>query len=271
MHIVSRRIPVLGGLSAGLGSFARTIYPPCCSVCRQETVTGRGLCADCWDDLAFLDGAGCLTCARPLPGRPEDPLDRVCDHCLTRPPRWRRGQALFRYDGAGRRMILSLKHGDRLDTVPLFADWAVAQAPGLVGAADVVVPVPLHWTRRLKRRANQAAEIGRAIAARTGARHLPRALLRVRRTGTQDGKNAEARRDNVTGAIAPGPGARSLVGRHVLLVDDVMTTGATLNACTDVLHAAGASTVDVLVLALVVRDETGYIPHGAEEMSDETG
>ena len=186
--------------------------------------------------------------------------DLTCDHCLRTPKHWQRGRAVFRYQGAGRKLVLGLKHGDRLDRVPMLADWAVRAGGPLAREPGVVVPVPLHWQRRLKRRGNQAAELSRAIARRSHPlKNLPQALRRIRNTGSQDGKNREDRSRNVSGAFVPGPEAASLRGARVLLVDDVLTTGATLNEAARVCLYHGAASVDILVLALVVGEEFPYM------------
>lgn len=246
------------------------LFPPVCPGCAAETGAG-GLCPACWREMAFLDAGGCRHCSRPIPGLgPED--EATCDECLRWPPVWDRGRAAFRYEGTGRRLVLGLKHGDRLDMVPMLGGWLLRAGRPLVDRADVIAPVPLHWTRRLKRRANQAAELARWLARARDkpAAYAPRLLLRTRRTSVQDGKGREAREANVDGAFAAGPEAERLDGRRVLLVDDVLTTGATLNAAARLCRAAGARSVDVLVLALVMREEFPYLPpSGRDEDADD--
>lgn len=238
-----------------------SLFPPVCPTCGAETGTARTLCAACWRDIAFLDARGCRYCSRPIPGLAPDDPHAVCEECLRHPPAWDRGRATFRYEGPGRRLVLGLKHGDRLDTVPMLGAWALRAGRDLVDAADLIAPVPLHWTRRLKRRANQSAELARWLAGAAGkpAAFAPRLLLRLRRTQSQDGKDRAARAANVEGALSLGPEAARLAGARVLLVDDVLTTGATLNAAAHLARAGGARGVDVLVLALVVRDEFAYV------------
>ncbi|MEM7745322.1 MAG: ComF family protein [Pseudomonadota bacterium] len=178
---------------------------------------------------------------------------------------------MFRYDGAGRRLVLGLKHGDRQDVVPMLADWMLRAGRPLVEGADMIAPVPLHWTRRLKRRGNQAATLARRICHRAGlpGTFAPRLLVRNRATPSQDGRNRGARVENLAGALSLGPGT-AVEGQRILLIDDVLTTGATLSVAAEVLQAAGAASVDILVLALVVRDDPAYIDPGTEGSFDET-
>ncbi len=262
--------------ASAAATLREALFPPVCPGCAAET-GAAGLCPACWREIAFLDtapgSAGCRYCARPIPGlRPED-LDEgaICDECLRWPPGWDRGRAAFRYEGTGRRLVLGLKHGDRLDMVPMLGGWLLRAGRELVAGADIIAPVPLHWTRRLKRRANQSAELARWLARARGAAgdaggvYAPRLLLRTRRTPVQDGKGREARAANVEGAFALGPDAGSLQGKRVLLIDDVLTTGATLGAAARLCRQAGARGVDVLVLALVMREEFAYLPPSAQD------
>jgi predicted amidophosphoribosyltransferase len=151
--------------AAGIAAAVReTLFPPSCPTCGAETATARTLCGECWREMAFLDGRGCRHCSRPIPGVAPGDAHHVCDECLRHPPAWDRGRAAFRYQGPGRRLVLGLKHGDRLDTVPMLGHWLMRAGGDLLGDADLIAPVPLHWTRRLKRRANQSAELARWLA-----------------------------------------------------------------------------------------------------------
>lgn len=231
------------------------IYPSLCPACRVEVAGERGLCTGCWQDATFISGAVCRTCGVPVMAAFGE--DVICDACTHAPPGWARGAAALVYDGTGRKLVLALKHGDRLDIAPLAATWMARAGPDLLRDADIIAPVPLHWRRMVKRRYNQAGELARELATRSGDAVLSLDLLRrTRWTGSQDGMTRRARHDNVATAFAIPQDMMPLAkGRSILLVDDVMTTGATLTACAEACRAAGARNVNVIVLARVAREE----------------
>jgi len=209
-----------------------------------------GLTAEAWSRIHFLDGPVCDGCGQPFefdlgPGV-------RCAACMTRPRAFDAARAACLYDDAVRDPILKLKHADRPDLAPLFALWLSRAARELVAEADAVLPVPLHAFRLLKRRYNQAAEIARPLARREGLAYLPDALVRRRRTESQAGKSGSGRRRNVAAAFEVPARKRPLVeGKRLLLIDDVMTTGATAEGCARALKQAGAARVDVAVVARV--------------------
>ena len=178
----------------------------------------------------------------------------LCDDCLVVPRPWDAGRAALSYRDGGRRIVLALKHGDRLDLAAPAARWMRAAAGENLRPGSVIVPVPVHWSRLLTRRYNQAAELGRHLANQTGHAHFPDALIRVRRTARQDGMTVEERRRNMDGAIRINPKrVEDLRSKPICLVDDVMTSGATLAAGATALRAAGVDHVFVLLLARVEK------------------
>ncbi|EEW24916.1 ComF family protein [Rhodobacter ferrooxidans] len=230
------------------------VYPPQCLSCDALVTTDFGLCSKCWRETPFITGLVCDKCGTPLPG--EDPGNAVhCDDCLTIARPWVQGRAALLYKGNGRRLVLALKHGDRLDLAKPAAGWMRQAAAPLLHPDMLVAPVPLHWLRLLKRRYNQAALLSGALAKAADLAHCPDLLIRRRNTDSQEGRDRDGRFANLVGAFRVNP-ARDwqIAGRRVLLVDDVMTSGATLAACTEACLAAGATEVSVLALARVAKD-----------------
>lgn len=236
------------GLARGL---ADLILPPLAHDSREATASA-GLTPDAWNRIVFLEAPVCEGCGAAFEMDGGVFADARCAACLARPYAFERARAACVYGSASRDMILRFKHGDQQQFAPLFARWIARAAAPLVAEADAVAPIPLHRMRLLARRFNQAAEIARPLAATAGLAYLPDALTRVRATDSQGGKSGRGRRENVRGAFAvTSAGARQVKGRRILLIDDVLTTGATGEACAKALLAAGARAVDLAVIARV--------------------
>ena len=236
-------------------TLVNTIYPPRCLACPAPTDQPHGLCAACWLDTHFIAGTRCGKCGVPLIG--ESGAEDVCESCQRHPPAWDRGAAAVIYSGAGRRVVLALKHADRLDMVRPLAGWMAAAGRELLAEADLIAPVPLHWRRLLKRRYNQSAELARRLARISGRPAVPDLILRRRATIPQEAMNRAARAANQAGAFAVNRRhAEAVRGKAVLVIDDVLTSGATLSACADCLRAEGAARVDVLTLARVAFEDS---------------
>ncbi|WP_363118149.1 ComF family protein [Marivita sp. XM-24bin2] len=179
----------------------------------------------------------------------------ICDDCLSLGRPWYRGRAPVRYAGVARKLVLGLKHGDRHEIVDLAADWMVNARPPDLPDDALVVPVPLHFSRLVTRRYNQSALLAQAIAQRLDLEFCPEVLMRSKRTTSLDGKSRDARFAEVTGAISVRPGKEGrLRDRNILLIDDVMTSGATLAACAVVCHSAQCREIFVTVLARVAKE-----------------
>lgn len=235
-------------------SLLNAIYPAQCASCGEVVFGDGGLCGPCWRETEFVLGHVCDLCGVSLIGESDGIADH-CDECMTIARPWSRGRTALRYDGNGRRLVLAMKHGDRPDIALPAATWIARAAAPIITPNMVIVPVPTHWRRMWKRKYNQAAEIARALGRETGLEVQPNALIRSRAGETQDGKGFDDRFANVEGAIRPHPkkGA-ALAGRAVLIVDDVMTSGATLAAATEAAREAGAKDVCIATLARVARD-----------------
>ncbi|KPQ06894.1 MAG: putative amidophosphoribosyltransferase [Rhodobacteraceae bacterium HLUCCA12] len=245
-------------LTARAGAVAtralRLAYPPQCLTCDADVATEGTLCPACWQITPFIAGLVCDGCGTPLPGADEG-VAVLCDDChhIARP--WGRGRAVMIYDDKARQIVLGLKYRNRHDIAAPAGRWLTRTAAPLIRPDTLVAPVPLHWWRLFRRRYNQSATLSAALARATGLAHCPDLLVRRHHTGTQDGRTRDGRFANMAGAINAHPRRSGLLaGRHVLLVDDVMTSGATLAAAADACLAAGAQGVDVVVLTRVARE-----------------
>ncbi|MDV7340070.1 ComF family protein [Terasakiella sp. A23] len=225
--------------------------PPRCIACAKPVSSHKTLCADCWEDATFVTAPYCSCCG--LPFEYEVPDTSLCLDCARCAPPFKQARTVFPYDEFSKKMILSFKHGDRCDLAPALAGWMVRAAPDLIKTCDVITPVPLHWRRLIKRKYNQAGLLAREIAKQTNLPCDQRLLKRIRHTPPQGHLSRMARQKNLKGAFAC---TKQITGQSVLLIDDVMTTGATLLNCTDILLDAGAKEVHIITLARVAHTQT---------------
>ncbi len=251
---MKRTLAAFGGAGTRLAAAAAdVIAPPVCLHCHQPAASHGALCAPCWSTIRFIRPPVCDRLGIPLPydiGGPALSAEAVAD-----PPVFDRARSVAHHTGAVRELVHDLKFRDRDDVVDLLANWMADAGRDLIAVAEVIVPVPLGRWRLLRRTFNQSALLAQALARRAGMTYDPLSLVRTRATASQVGLTRLQREDNVRGAFAVPEKRRSRIdGKSVLLIDDVMTTGATVSACTRALRNAGAERVDVLTVAVVTGD-----------------
>jgi ComF family protein len=247
---------------AGLGATARRVLdlglPPLCPTCREPVADAGAVCSQCWSKLTFISRPYCERLGIPFaydPGPGVLSMEAIAD-----PPNYNRARAAVRYDETARTMVQSFKYGDRLDLAPAMGRWMATAGRELLSEADALVPVPLHWRRLWSRRFNQAATLAQTISRISGVPVAHDRLKRVRATRQQVGLTQAERARNVQGAFrVPREARPQVLGKRLLLVDDVLTSGATLDTCARILLRAGAANVDVLVFARVVQAHRGPI------------
>lgn len=241
----------VGGEVRKRGTLARLadlIWPPR-SLLSEAIVDRPGVIEPAfWGNLRFLSEPWCSRCGFPLPENPGEA--GICGACAGREPAYNTARAALAYDDHARRLVLDLKRGGRRDGLPLFARWMASAGAAPIARADFLTPAPMHWSRLAVRSFNQAAWLTQALSRSTGKPWKPGALTRFKRRRSQEGLSASERRRNVGGAIRANG---RFEGKIVIVVDDVLTTGATLEACARALRKAGAAEVHGLTLARVVR------------------
>jgi len=227
------------------------LLPPQCLTCDATVEAPGRFCVACFRQIQFVGLPCCTRCAVPL-SHAGQAVGALCPHCAEAPPPWGQARAALRYDAQSRKILLPLKHADRTDLVGALATMMLRVGADLLHDADLLVPVPLHPARLRARRYNQAALLAGAIGRRSHVDVALDALVRLRATLPLGELSASQRAAMVEGAFAIRRGAAARVaGQRVVLVDDVLTSGATSTGCTHALLAAGAARVDVLVAARV--------------------
>ena len=241
----------LGSLGSVFARALNIALPPLCAACREPVGGPGGLCAGCWGKLSFIARPYCERLGIPFAYDPGP--GTLSMQAIAEPPAYHRARAAVRYDEIARTLVHAFKYGDRLDLAPTMGRWMANAGRELTAEADALVPVPLHWRRLWARRFNQSAALAKEISAVTGVPLAYAALKRGRATAQQVGLTAAERAANVQGAfVVPSEARAGVKGRRFILVDDVLTSGATTDACARALLRAGAANVDVLVFARVV-------------------
>ena len=224
--------------------------PTLCPACR-EPVAENGLCAPCWSKLSLIAPPYCERLGIPFAYDPGPGV--ISMQAIADPPAYHRARAAVRYDDVARKLVHALKYGDRHDLAPTMGRWMARAGRELLDSADALIPVPLHWRRLWARRFNQSALLAGAVSDVSGVSVADLALKRVKATAQQVGLTQAERAQNVQGAFqVPAERKAEIAGRRLVLVDDVLTSGATSDACARALLRAGARSVDLLVFARVV-------------------
>ncbi|WP_017932398.1 ComF family protein [Robiginitomaculum antarcticum] len=240
--------------AAGFSFFLDTVFPPR-SLITGDVASAHGIEAELWAHLSFLDAPCCVACGFPFDY--DMGLDVLCGRCEIKRPAYDRARAAFKYDNDSRKLVLAFKHGGRQEGLAVFTKHVSRAGRALFAGCEGLIPIPLHPSRLRARRYNQSLILARAIAKANDLEVLPDIVQRVKATASQGGKSYSGRKRNVAGAFAVRASASQAVkGRNFILIDDVYTTGATLNACAKTLKRAGAARVDALTLSRVVNPQS---------------
>jgi ComF family protein len=228
------------------------LLPPRCLLCYERTTDPHNVCATCWQGLTFISEPHCVQCGLPFDFGVEGEL--YCAPCLDHPPAYNQMRSAVVYNDISRHLALCFKHGDMLQISKLLSRWMIHAGVHMIKGADVIVPVPLHRCRLMWRQYNQAAILGNEISRLSGTPKHNEILVRTRYTPSQGKRTYKERVKNVKSAIRMNPKYPDMIkGKRVLLIDDVFTTGATVEECCRILKSGGASSVDVLTFARVVK------------------
>lgn len=238
----------------GFGRVALDLaLPPQCLSCSAPVGDHGGLCLSCWGEFKLIERPYCERLGTPFPADFGPGL--VSPKALAHPPAWDRARAVARFDGTARELVHRLKYGDAVHLADPMGRMMARAGHELLDAEALLLPVPLHRGRLWRRRFNQSALLAKAVGRVSGATVAPLALERVKATRPQVGLTAAQRADNLAGAFAVSPAGRALIrGRRVVLVDDVVTTGATLDRLARLARRAGATAVDAVTFAVVVNE-----------------
>lgn len=241
-------------IAQGMGPLVDLVYPPRCPVCGDQIGQQGGLCLTCWSELAIPGQPACVACSRPL-GEDVASGEAICAPCLQKPPIHSGIAAGTLYNDISRKLTLAFKHGGKIGLAPLMAKLMAAKLPMEEGDAPVLVPVPLHRWRLWKRGYNQAAFLAKELEKLAKGKSVPDALLRIRPTQSLGGMGRTAREKELSGAIRINSRRSSYIeGADVILVDDVLTSGATADRCVEVLLKAGARSVKIACFARVLEE-----------------
>lgn len=241
-----------GSALKGPAGLLDLLLPHRCLACDCGLGEGPGLCPSCWSKVRFVEAPWCESCGRPFEIDPQDGL--LCAACIAEPPLFDAARAALIYDEGSRPLVTGFKYADRTDFARAFGGWLTRAGSDVLEGADWLVPVPLHPWRLWMRRYNQAGILASAISRETLVPVLYDGLLRVRHTRQQVGLTASKRRRNVAGAFRVNPKRAAMMkDAHIVLIDDVVTSGATISACLRVMRRQKPASISVLSLARTIR------------------
>jgi len=251
MNTLGKLLLSMQKLSIGIGHRILPMVSPV----NGDVVSSTGaLSSEHWQELEFLTGGLCYRCGYPM--EQFCPPETWCGPCNANEPNIKRTRSALIYSDMSRRLILNFKHGGRVDNLTIFTNWMQSAANEILCQPAVLVPVPLHLFRRLHRKFNQSALLSGALAKACKLQHKPQWLVRHRNTQRQGFKSTKNRQENVKGAFrVPDKYLEQIKGKRIILIDDVRTSGATLEACAKTLLLAGASQIDAITLARIVKTQ----------------
>jgi len=226
------------------------ILPPLCPICKTRVSSHHGLCSDCFAKIHFIARPYCNICGKPFEF--DIPEENLCGSCCKKLPVFDKARSAFLYDSFSAKLILPFKHSDHLELTPLLTKFLYRAGKDLFDETDVIIGVPLHRFRYMKRKYNQADVLAKSLAEKIHKPYSSNILIRTRSTKSQGHMKSEDRKRNVAGAFT-AKNVAMIKGKNVLIIDDVFTTGATLNECTKILRKHGAAKVFVLTLARVIK------------------
>ena len=231
-----------------------TILPPRCAGTGEIVDIQGAVSPNFWSELQFIEKPFCKQCGIPFSFEVDENI--ICASCIELEPMFDQSRSAVVYNDASRRVILNFKFNDKTSLVHTFIPWMVRSGINLINSADYIIPVPLHHKKLRERRFNQSALLAQGVAKKTKTNYLPDGLIRTRYTTPQKGLSKKYRNRNVQGAFAINdPYLDEFAHTNILLIDDVFTTGSTLNECARILKNAGAREVNVLTIARVTKDE----------------
>lgn len=229
------------------------IFPPRCLSCKVYVESDGSLCHNCWEEIDFISSPQCSSCGTPLEFATSD--GTICGQCIANPPKYTMARSVLRYNEKSSKLITNFKYYDNTHSSNHFAKWLLRAGKDMIGDVDIITPVPLHKLRLLSRRYNQCALICNRLSEMTGITSYNNLLIRHKNTKPQAGLAFNKRINNVKSAFKINHDLIEQINdKNILLIDDVMTTGSTIDSCTKTLLNSGARNVYVLTIAMTVKD-----------------